>query len=185
MISITRYKQCSTYMAAACSLSMTPLHGRSLATIFKNIYSVKDKMPHTVTYNRNTFAHILDLFLFSAQARMMFWKDQWVSRWLILLTCGRLRWANMANIANIANMANLANIANMKRESVNNFSGCCGQKNTAESICLNSVLKKNWKRANQADFLQTPQSFAFFHTTKIQQIWAMHFLDIWLMMMMK
>ena len=63
-------------------------------------------MTHTVTHNinRNTFAHILDIFLFSAQARMMFWKDQWVSRWLILLTCGRLRWANIANMANKPNM---------------------------------------------------------------------------------
>ena len=131
--------------------------------IFKNINSVKDKMPHTVTHNinRNTFAHFLDLFLFSAQARMMFWKDQWVSRWLILLTCGRLRWANMANIANIANIANkanianianIANVANMKRETVNHFSGCCRQ--------LKTQLKAFWKFCSE-EKLQEGESGRF------------------------
>ena len=143
-----------------------------LLNILKNMNSVNDKRPHqTVTHNRNTFAHILDLILFSAQARMMIWKDRRASKWLILLTCGRLRWPNM------------------KRETVKHISACWWQK-TAESIFWIRFPKKNCRRANQADFLQAPQAFAFFHTIWtackmiFQQIWAMQFLDIWLMMMM-
>ena len=116
-----------------------------LLNILKNMNSVNDKMPHqTVTHNRNTFAHILNLILFSVQAWMMIWKDRRASKWLILLTCGRLRWPNM------------------KREIVKHISACWWQKKTSWKHFLNSVSEEKLQEGESGRFSPSSSGFCIF-----------------------